>query len=339
MTSDRITLAHGGGSAEMQRLIQEMFLPTFDNSQLATMEDQARLNWQLQPGERLAFSTDTFVVSPLTFPGGDIATLAVNGTVNDVAMSGAVPKVLSCAMVIEEGLLQSQLQTLCQSMARAASAAGVQIVTGDTKVVPKGQADQLYINTSGLGVIASGVDLGTHRIAEGDHVLVSGPIGEHGATIISCREDLSLDADIASDCQPLHQLVCAMLAAIPGVKSLRDATRGGVAAVLHEFATASRLSILLSEQDIPVSAPVNAMCELLGFNPLHLACEGRLIAVVSAQHSEDCLAAMRNHPAGDQAAMIGRVITSAPSPVIIESSLGVKRALAPADGELLPRIC
>ncbi len=334
-----ISLAQGGGGEAMAQLLHSLLLPLFDNPLLGQQEDQARLPLQLVPGERLAFTTDSFVVTPLEFPGGDIGRLAVCGTLNDLAVGGARPHYLSCGLIIEEGLPLAQLRRLCGSMAAVCKAAGVLIVTGDTKVVPRGAADGLFINTSGLGVIPAGRDLGMHRIRAGDRLLVSGPVGDHGGTILACRQELALEVDLQSDCADLTPLIQPLLATGEGVHALRDATRGGLSAVLHEFAAASGLCLQVEEHAVPVRPAVRGLCELLGLEPLELACEGRFLAVVAADQAEDLLACLQRHPQGGQAALIGRVQPPGACPVILVGPYGMARALPPVSGELLPRIC
>ena len=273
----RITLAHGSGGKAMRDLIDDVIVPQFANPLLAPLEDQARIALPLLAalGNRLAFSTDSYVVDPLFFPGGDIGSLAVNGTVNDLAVSGATPLFLSCGLILEEGLPVDTLRRVVASMRAAAAAASVSIVTGDTKVVQRGAADKLFINTAGIGVIGRGIEIGAHRAAPGDVVIVSGTIGDHGATVLKARGDLALDAEIRSDCQPLHGLVASLLEACPDVHCLRDATRGGVATVLNEFALLARVGILIDEPALPLRDEVRGVCELLGLDALYLANERR----------------------------------------------------------------
>jgi len=335
----RISLAQGGGGEPMRQLIDEELQPLFDNPILARREDQARLPLALQAGEQLAFTTDSFVVTPLEFPGGDIGTLAVNGTLNDLAVGGAEPRYLSCGLIIEEGLPLAQLRKLCRSLATAAREAQVSVVTGDTKVVPKGAADRLFINTSGIGVIPAGRDLGTHRIQVGDRLVVSGPLGDHGATILACRRELALQTGISSDCADLTPLIRLMTPYCPALRAMRDATRGGLTAVLHEFAAASGTTLVIGESALPVREPVRGVCELLGLDPLQLACEGRLLAVVAKAQADALLAVMRTHPLGAGAAIIGEVCPARGTPVILEGLYGIQRPLPPVSGELLPRIC
>ncbi len=340
----RITLAHGSGGRAMQALIRDVFLSRFGGDGpggQTVLEDQARLPLAALAarGDRLAFTTDSFVVEPLEFPGGDIGKLAVCGTVNDLAVGGATPLYLSCSVIIEEGLDLALLERLVDSMAACAAEAGVAVVTGDTKVVPRGAADGLFFNTAGVGVIAPGVAPAADRARPGDVVIVSGPIGDHGAAITAARDDLGLDADIASDCQPLAALVQAMLATGADIHCMRDATRGGIATVLNEIAAASKLGINLCEPAIPLREPVRGLCELLGLDPLYLACEGRLLAVVSAADADVLLAAMRALPAGEGAAVIGTVHSERAGTVSLRSGFGGERLVDTLLGEQLPRIC
>ena len=336
-----VTMAHGSGGRAMRGLIEHILLPAFDNAMLATLEDQARI--QLAElallGDRLAFTTDSYVVTPIEFAGGDIGKLAIYGTVNDLAMSGARPLYLSCGLVLEEGLPLQILARIAQSMGQAAREAGVQVVTGDTKVVESGAADQLFINTAGIGVIAQGVDIGAHRAQPGDVVIVNGTLGDHGVAILLARNELALDAEVVSDCQPLHGLVGAMLMACPDVHCLRDATRGGVATLLNEFAVCSGVCIKLREAALPVLDPVRGACEILGLDPLYLANEGKLVAVVPATHADRLLTAMRAHPAGRDAAIIGEITAAPAGNVILSTAFGGDRVVDMLVGEQLPRIC
>jgi len=337
----RITLSHGSGGKAMHELIEQVFVAGFANPLLAPLEDQARLalGGLLEHGDRLAFTTDSYVVDPLFFPGGDIGTLAVNGTVNDLAVSGARPLYLSCGMILEEGLEIATLQRVAQSMEAAAAAAGVAVVTGDTKVVHRGAADKLFINTSGIGVIPRGIEIGARRAQPGDAVLVSGTIGDHGAAILAARQDLALQATIASDCQPLHGLVQAMLAVCPDIHCLRDATRGGVATVLKEIARTASVCIRVEEQRLPVREQVKGVSEILGLDPLYMANEGKLVAVVPADDADALLAAMRAHPAGRDAALIGSVRDEPRGDVLLATAFGGERIVDMLVGEQLPRIC
>ena len=280
--SDIITLAHGSGGKAMDELIRSLFLTTFANPQLAQMEDQARFDLATlqQQGDRLAFTTDSYVVDPLFFPGGDIGKLAVTGTVNDLAVGGARPLYLSCGFIIEEGLPIATLKAVVESMQATAREADVVIVTGDTKVVPRGGCDKLFINTAGVGVIAAGIDLSIQTARPGDLILLNGYLGDHGAAIVDARGDLALQNTIASDCQPLQGLVNSMLECCPQIRCMRDATRGGLATVLYEFAQASACTMEVEESRLPVRDEVRGMCEILGLDPLYLANEGKLVAVV-----------------------------------------------------------
>ncbi len=337
----RITLAHGGGGQAMRRLIDDVFVRAFDNPLLAALEDQALIPLAplLAEGDRLAFTTDSYVVDPLFFRGGDIGTLAVAGTVNDLAMGGARPLVLSCAMVLEEGLEVSILRRVVASMKRVAAEAGVQIVTGDTKVVERGAADKLFINTAGIGVVPRGVSLSARRAQPGDVVIVNGPLGDHGIAILMARGQLALEGDIASDCQPLASLVATMLQACPDLHCLRDATRGGLASVLNEFAMASQVAITIDEVALPLRDEVKGACEILGLDPLYLANEGKLVALLPAAAAPAVLAAMRAHPAGAQAVRIGEVHASPKATVVLRTGFGGDRIVDMLVGEQLPRIC
>ncbi|HEY1898203.1 MAG TPA: hydrogenase expression/formation protein HypE [Steroidobacteraceae bacterium] len=341
ISCDTITLAHGGGGKAMRDLIEDVFCSAFANPALAPMEDQARFSLSdlAKWGNRLAFTTDSYVVHPLFFPGGDIGELAVNGTVNDLAVSGAQPLYLSCSVILEEGLPVADLRRIVASMRRAAHAAGVQIVTGDTKVVERGAADKLFINTAGIGVIPSGVNIAAIRAQPGDKVLVNGFIGDHGVAILAAREDLGLTVPIQSDTQPLNGLVQALLTACPAIHCMRDAARGGIATVLNEFAQSADLCINLDESSIPVREAVRGLSETLGLDPLYFANEGKLVALVPAEHAPAALAAMRLHPAGENAAIIGEVSERPKSGVIMHTAFGGERIVDMLVGEQLPRIC
>ncbi len=338
---DRVTLAHGSGGKAMRDLIDDVIVGAFANPLLAPLEDQARiaLTTLSAIGDRLAFTTDSYVVDPLFFPGGDIGSLAVNGTVNDLAVSGARPLYLSCGFILEEGFEIALLRRVALSMRAAADAAGVAIVTGDTKVVHRGAADKLFVNTAGVGVIARGVDIAAHRARPGDAVLVNGTIGDHGATVLKARGDLAIEADLESDCQPLHGLVAALLEACPGLHCLRDATRGGVATVLNEFALAASVGFVIEESALPIRAEVRGVCEILGLDPLYVANEGKLVAIVPAADAEAVLAAMRAHPLGAQAALIGEVVPEPAGVVYLRTCVGGTRIVDVPVGEQLPRIC
>ncbi|WP_428420364.1 hydrogenase expression/formation protein HypE [Methylibium sp.] len=336
-----ITLAHGSGGRAMRELIERLIVPAFDNPLLCGLEDQARigLHGLLAHGDRLAFTTDSYVVSPLFFAGGDIGTLAVCGTVNDLAVSGALPLYLSCGLVIEEGLATSELERVLASMAAQARAAGVAVVTGDTKVVQRGAADRLFINTAGLGVVPAGVDISATRARPGDVVIVNGPLGDHAVAILLARNELDLHADIASDCQPLHGLVQAMLAVCADIHCLRDATRGGVATVLNEFAVSSRVGVRVNEHALPVRPEVRGACEILGLDVLYMANEGKLVAVLPRSHADAVLTAMQAHPAGAGAAVIGEIVAEPAGSVLLDTLFGGRRVVDMLVGEQLPRIC
>lgn len=341
MRGDIITLAHGSGGKAMRDLIEDVFVAAFDNPQLCALEDQARLCVRslAAHGDRLAVTTDSYVVDPLFFAGGDIGKLAVCGTVNDLAVGGATPLYLTCAMIIEEGLPIDVLRDVARSMQDTAKIAGIQIITGDTKVVGRGAADKLFINTTGVGVIPGPINLGADRAQPGDVVLINGFIGDHGAAIVDARGDLAIENEIQSDCQPLNGLIHEMLAACPDIHSMRDATRGGVATVANEFASASDQGLLLRERDIPVRDEVRGMCEILGLDPLYLANEGKLVAIVPAEHADRVLAVMRDHPAGTDSTAIGEVLATPAGSVTLETVFGGKRMLDMLVGDQLPRIC
>jgi len=336
-----ITMAHGGGGRAMRELIERLVLPAFDNPLLATLEDQARIGLRglAEIGDRLAFTTDSYVVSPLFFRGGDIGKLAVCGTVNDLAMSGAVPLFLSCGLIIEEGLATAELERVLASMSATARQTGVNVVTGDTKVVNRGAADRLFINTAGIGVIAAGVNISATRARPGDVIIVNGTLGDHGVAILVARNELELQSDIASDCQPLHGLVQAMIAACPDLHCLRDATRGGLATVLNEFAAGSKVSLRLHERALPIKPEVRGACEMLGLDVLYMANEGKLAAVVPRESADAVLAAMRAHPAGAESAIVGEVLAEPAGHVILNTLFGGERVVDMLVGEQLPRIC
>ena len=339
-----ITMAHGGGGRAMRELIERLIVPAFDNPLLATLEDQARLPLSgpgglAQHGDRLAFTTDSYVVSPLFFAGGDIGTLAVCGTVNDLAMSGALPLVLSCGLIIEEGLATADLQRVLASMSSMARACGAQVVTGDTKVVNRGAADRLFINTAGIGVIPAAINIAATRARPGDVIIVNGTLGDHGVAILVARNELDLHSSIASDCQPLHSLVQAMLVACPDLHCLRDATRGGLATVLNEFAISSQVGMRLQERALPLKPEVRGACEMLGLDVLYMANEGKLVAIVPRCDAEAVLAAMRAHPAGVHAAIVGEVLAEPAGHVILNTLFGGERVVDMLVGEQLPRIC
>ncbi len=338
MSNHVVTMAHGSGGQAMQQLIEQLFLQAFANPALNEREDQARLALAEMTalGDRLAFSTDSYVIDPIFFPGGNIGKLAVCGTVNDVAVSGAIPKYLSCGFILEEGFPLSELTLIVESMAATAAAAGVAIVTGDTKVVQRGAADKIFINTAGIGVIPTNIQWGAQHIQVGDKVIVSGTLGDHGATILNQREQLGLEAELCSDCAVLTPLI-ALLREIDGVRALRDATRGGVTAILHEFAQASGCGIAVNEGDLPVSSAVRGVCELLGLEPLNFANEGKLVIVVKPEAENAVLAALHQHPLGKDATTIGCVTEQ--KQVRLVGIFGTSRLLDLPHSEPLPRIC
>lgn len=338
LRDSRVTMAHGGGGRAMRDLIEEVFTSVF---QPPGSEDQARLMADaLQaPGARLAFTTDSFVVTPLEFPGGDIGKLAVCGTVNDLAVGGARPLWLSAAFIIEEGCEVALLRRIVATMAEEAAKAGVRIVTGDTKVVERGKGDGVFITTAGIGVIAPGVDLGAARIAAGDVVIVNGVLGDHGATILAARGDLALSSDIVSDCAGLGHLMQAALAAAPGLHAARDCTRGGLASALNEMAGEAGLAVEIDETSLPLRDEVRGVCEILGLDPLYLANEGRLVLFCPADQAEAALAAMRALPEGAGAVVIGRAMAGTAGRVTMRTGFGGSRIVDMLVGEQLPRIC
>ena len=325
----------------MRDLIDDVFVGAFDNQILAALDDQARLPLAelMSAGDRLAFTTDSYVVDPLFFPGADIGMLAVNGTVNDLAVGGARPLFLSCAVILEEGLDVATLRRVVASMRAAAEAAGVSVITGDTKVVERGACDKLFINTAGLGVISAGRELDPGTPRPGDLILVNGHLGDHGAAVLNARGDLALEADIESDCRPLNGLIDALLGACPDVRCLRDATRGGIATVLNEFAQAADVGMRIDERALPIRDEVKGMCEILGLDPLYLANEGKLVAVVPPAAAEAALAALRGHPFGREAAVIGAVHDGPRGTVLLDTTFGGQRIVDMLVGEQLPRIC
>ncbi|CAI0847035.1 hydrogenase expression/formation protein HypE [Serratia quinivorans] len=333
-----ITMAHGSGGSAMQQLLDEVFLPAFANPLLDQREDQARLNLAelTQLGDRLAFTTDSYVIDPIFFPGGDIGKLAVCGTANDLAVSGALPRYLSCGFILEEGLPLADLQRVVTSMADTAKQAGIRIVTGDTKVVQRGAADKVFINTAGIGVIPAELDWAATQIRAGDSVIVSGTLGDHGATILNLREKLGMSLDVISDCAVLAPLI-APLRAINGVRALRDATRGGVNAILHEFARAAGVGIEVEENLLPIAPAVRGICELLGLDAINFANEGKLVVVAAPEAEQAVLAALQAYPLGTAAALIGRVTTG--RQVRLQGAYGISRLLDLPHAEPLPRIC
>ena len=336
-----VTLAHGGGGKAMKDLIDDCFISAFGSAQPAALEDQARLDLVALAahGDRLAFTTDAFVVDPLFFSGGDIGKLAVCGTINDLAVGGAKPLHLSCAVVIEEGLQVDMLRRIALSIAEAARDAGVTIVTGDTKVVQRGACDKIFITTTGIGVIRPGLDLGIDRVRPGDAILVNGRLGDHGAAILCARGDMALETAIESDCAALHGLIEVLLAAAPGTRSIRDATRGGIATVLNEMAEASGVAIEIEEAATPLRDEVRGICEILGLDPLYLANEGKIVMAVPAAESEAALAALRAHPLGQGSALIGHASQGEAGRVTMQTVFGGRRIVDMLVGEQLPRIC
>jgi hydrogenase expression/formation protein HypE len=337
MTTERISLDHGSGGKMAHRLTAELLLPLFDNPILADLHDGAVLT--LADGNRVAFSTDTFTVTPLFFPGGDIGELAVNGTVNDVAMCGAKPLFISLALIIEEGFPMAELTRILHSIHRASQKAAVNVVTGDTKVVPKGAADGLFINTSGIGIIPDHVAIGSTGARPGDKIILSGTMADHGMTILTQREGLTFESTIESDSAPLNHMVQSILAASGNVHVLRDPTRGGVGTTLNEIAESSRAGIVLQESWLPVRSAVAGVCELLGFDPLYVANEGKLLAFVAAEDVDAVLEAIRSDVFGRNACIIGEVTAEHPGQVVMETRIGGRRIVDMLTGEQLPRIC
>jgi hydrogenase expression/formation protein HypE len=339
--SKRITLAHGSGGKAMRDLIEDIFVAIFNNEQLSLLEDQARFELAdlVAKGDRLALTTDSYVIDPLFIPGGDIGKLAVSGTVNDLAVCGAKPLYLTCGMIIEEGLPIDDLRRIVASMQATAEASGVRIVTGDTKVVHRGAADKLFINTSGVGVIPQNINIAANRAESGDKVIVNGYIGDHGAAVVDARGELALENSIETDCQPLNGLIEAMLAVCPDIHCMRDATRGGIATVLNEFAQESKVGIHMSEKAIPIRDEVRGMCEILGLDPLYLANEGKLLAVVPAEYADLLLETMTTHPAGINSSIIGEITAAPAERVILSTKFGGKRIVDMLFSEQLPRIC
>ncbi len=336
MQSDHILLEHGSGGILSHELVRDLFLPFFRNEHLARLEDAA--TFAIGNG-RFCLTTDSYVVHPLFFPGGDIGSLAVHGTVNDIAMSGGRPLFLSAGFIIEEGFPCGVLQAICRSMAAAAEGAGVEIVTGDTKVVPRGAADGLFINTSGIGIIEYSSPPEVSRIQQGDAIIVNGTIGDHGAAILQARQALGFQSSIVSDSTPLNGIVAAILAANPHVHCLRDATRGGLGGILAELAEQSGLVFVLEEASLPIREDVRAICEIMGLDPLYLANEGKMALFCPAAEAEDILDVIKSHPRGREGAIIGRVKEGQRGRLILKTSLGGSREIDLPTGELVPRIC
>jgi hydrogenase expression/formation protein HypE len=339
---DRVLLGHGSGGSLTAQLIQNIFLPAFDNNILAAMEDQATVRLDGSngaKGQRIAFTTDSFVVRPLFFPGGDIGTLAVHGTINDLAVGGAKPLFLSAAFILEEGLPMEDLKRVVASMRKACDEAGVTLVTGDTKVVDRGKGDQIFITTSGIGVVPEGRNLSIRSARPGDQIIISGTIGDHGITIMSVREGIEFETILESDSASLADLTQTMLEACPSIRCMRDPTRGGVSSALNELATASDVGVKLDEAALPFRREVKAACEMLGLDPLYVANEGKLIAVVPPADAERLLATMHGHPLGRNAAVIGEIVDEHSGMVVLKSLVGGERVVTLLAGEQLPRIC
>jgi len=336
MDHDTVQLAHGAGGKLSAQLIEKLFLPRFGNQTLDKLEDQAILP---RPAGRLAFTTDSFVVDPIFFPGGDIGDLAINGTVNDICMCGAKPLYLSVAFILEEGLPLETLHRILLSMEKAARAAGAMIVTGDTKVVDRGKCDQIFINTSGFGVIPEGVNISAANLQPGDEVIVSGTVADHGMAVMTSREGLSFQSRVKSDTAALNDIVYSILKVSKNVHAMRDPTRGGLATTLNEFARASHVGIALLENAVPVKPEVSGACEILGIDPLYVANEGKLVAVVPGKIADDILAVMREHPKGKESAIIGAVTAENQGLVVMRTGLGANRIVDMPVGDLLPRIC
>jgi hydrogenase expression/formation protein HypE len=341
LRDDVVTLAHGAGGKASAALLEAVFLPAFapgdENGHRPAQTDAALV--ELPSGDRLAFSTDSYVVKPLRFPGGSAGHLAVHGTINDLAMMGARPIAISAAFVLEEGMAIDVLREVVADMAEAAAFAGVPIVTGDTKVVDRGAADGMYITTAGVGVVPAGRELTAEKVTVGDVVLVSGTMGDHGTAVMLARGDLALEADIASDTAPLHDLVEVLLAAAPDTRWLRDSTRGGVGTVCNELARDADLTVVLDEGTMPILAAVAAACELLGIDPLYVANEGKLVAVVPSDQADAALQALRTHPLGSSAARVGEIHAEPPGIVVLRTSMGGTRIVDMLVGDPLPRIC
>ena len=333
---DTVLLGHGSGGKLSAELIRDIFLPALGNPVLSRLDDQAVVNVN---GLRLAFTTDSFVVKPLFFPGGDIGSLAIHGTINDLAMGGAAPLFLSAAFIIEEGFAMDQLRRIVNSMQHAAKAAGVQVVTGDTKVVEKGKGDGVFVNTTGVGLVPNGVELSADHARPGDKVLLNGPIGEHGIAILAQREGLEFETTIESDSAALYSLVSEMLRASSGIRCMRDPTRGGISSALNEIAARSRVAIELEERAISVREEVAGACELLGLDPLYVANEGKLVAIVAPEDAEAVRQVMRRHPLGEHSRIIGTVKDDTLGLVTMRTTLGTTRIVDMLSGDQLPRIC
>lgn len=337
---EHITMAHGSGGRLSANLLRQVFLPAFNSPLLAALEDHAAVPINGLSGARLAFTTDAFVIRPLFFPGGDIGKLAIHGTINDLAVGGAKPLYISAAFILEEGLPLDDLRRIVASMQSACKESGVQLVAGDTKVVDRGKGDKVFIATSGIGLVPDGVALSITAARPGDRIIVSGTIGDHGMAIMSVREDLSFETTLESDTAPLNGLTEAMLRACPvGIRCMRDPTRGGVASTLNELAAASRVGVTIDEASIPLRREVKSACEILGLDPLYVANEGKLIAVVAADEAENLVTAMRAHPLGKDAAVIGEIVAEHPGVATMKSVAGGERVVSMLSGDQLPRIC
>jgi len=332
----RVLLAHGGGGRLSQHLIEKMLYPSFENRLLEPLHDGAILSLD---GGRLAFTTDSYVVHPLFFPGGDIGHLSVFGTANDLAMCGARPLYISCGLILEEGLPMKDLWRVILSIREAAAEAGVQVITGDTKVVERGKGDGVFINTSGIGSVLPGLDVGPHRLRPGDEIVISGPIGLHGIAIMALREGIELETEISSDSAPVYPMVEALAAAGLDIHMLRDPTRGGVSSALNEMASRGGVGIRLDEEPLPIPADVEGVCEILGLDPLYVANEGNFLAIVAAGQGARTVETLRQHPLGARAALIGRVAAEHPGIVVMKTSIGGERVVDMMSGEQLPRIC
>lgn len=336
---DRVLLGHGSGGRLSAELVQRLFLPAFDNETLSRLDDQAVCSLAPHADGRIAFTTDSYVIRPIFFPGGDIGSLAVHGTVNDLAVGGAVPLFLSAAFILEEGLPMADLRRVVASMQAACIGAGVTLVTGDTKVVDRGKGDQIFITTSGVGVVPAGRSLSASHCRPGDRIIVSGTIGDHGMAIMSVREGLEFETTLESDSAPLAGLTARMLEACPGIRCMRDPTRGGVSSALHELASTAGVGMTIVESALPIRPAVRAACEILGLDPLYVANEGKLVAIVPPQATDGALEVMRSHPLGREAAIIGEVVADHPGMVVMRSLVGGTRVITMLAGEQLPRIC
>ncbi len=344
MSEEKILLDHGSGGKISHAMFSDLILPLFKNEELSKQDDGAILDFGLNfgldaGGSKLAFSTDSYVVDPIFFPGGNIGDLAVNGTINDVSMCGAIPKVISVGLIIEEGLLVKELKIILESMANCAKKAGVKIVTGDTKVVPKGKADKIFINTSGIGVMIPGVNVSGSNARPGDQIIISGTIADHGIAVLTTREGLSFDSDIQTDSAPLNEMVQSIVQSGCNVHVLRDPTRGGLGTTLNEIAVQSGVGIKIQETALPVRGAVQGCCELLGFDPLYIANEGKLICFVAKEDAQKALKIIQANEFGKEAVIIGEVVQNYPGKVLLETTIGGERPIDMLIGDQLPRIC